>query len=289
MSDYDTNKMNYKQLRNEVQLLRDELALMKRKYEDIIYNLDDDNFSSKIIKERDNMKAEISITAQEIKTKVSRDVLGAYSTISQTAEAITSVVSKNANVKDAIPIRSIEKATDKDAIYVVQDEDDNGLLSETYYYYNDLIKDWEVLDGNNIYTVFNQTTKGFRLKGNVDIDGSLIIDGSVSANAINTENLSCERLYSKGYKTDGYYAKMSSQWGDFGIFTTNAAETANTADAECVWGIYQSDLFTTPVNFYVYGNNYMGYSTTQKRLYPKGEWDFSSATVSNLNTVAVFG
>ena len=40
--------MNFKQLRNEVQLLRDELAIMKRKYEDILYNLDDDNFSRRI-------------------------------------------------------------------------------------------------------------------------------------------------------------------------------------------------------------------------------------------------
>ena len=47
MSD-NINDMNFKQLRNEVQLLRDELAIMKRKYEDILYNLDDDNFSRRI-------------------------------------------------------------------------------------------------------------------------------------------------------------------------------------------------------------------------------------------------
>lgn len=72
MSDNIQN-MDFKKLRKEVQLLRDELALMKRKYEDILYNLDDDNFSSKFLKEKDNMKTQIEITAEGIKTKVSKE------------------------------------------------------------------------------------------------------------------------------------------------------------------------------------------------------------------------
>lgn len=39
MSDKDINKMDFKELRNEVQLLRDELAIFKRKYEDFYHNL----------------------------------------------------------------------------------------------------------------------------------------------------------------------------------------------------------------------------------------------------------
>lgn len=46
MSQYDINKMNFKQLRNAVQELQDRLAIMQRKYEDILYNLDDDNIKS---------------------------------------------------------------------------------------------------------------------------------------------------------------------------------------------------------------------------------------------------
>ena len=55
MSDYNISNMNMKQLRNEVQALRDELAIFKRKYEDVIYNLDTDNFSGRFIKEQANM------------------------------------------------------------------------------------------------------------------------------------------------------------------------------------------------------------------------------------------
>lgn len=98
MSDKDINRMDFKELRNEVQLLRDELAIFKRKYEDIIYNLDYDNFSSALIKEKDGMKAEISVTAEAIATKLSKDdfdkAIKNYSTVEQTALTITSTVTK---------------------------------------------------------------------------------------------------------------------------------------------------------------------------------------------------
>lgn len=90
------SKMNYEQLRDTVQLLSDELALFKRKYEDSINNLDYNNMSAVLIKEKDTMKAQITVTADAIKTMVSEtDLNGAlekYSTIEQTAEAITSTV-----------------------------------------------------------------------------------------------------------------------------------------------------------------------------------------------------
>ena len=53
----DINKMDFKQLRNEVQLLRDELAMFKRVYEDAIYNIDIDNLSTRIVKEKDDKAA----------------------------------------------------------------------------------------------------------------------------------------------------------------------------------------------------------------------------------------
>ena len=66
MSDSNIYNMNDRQLRNEVQLLRDELAIMKRKYEDIIYNLDTDNFSQRVVKQGKDMHTKIEQTADEI-------------------------------------------------------------------------------------------------------------------------------------------------------------------------------------------------------------------------------
>lgn len=88
----DISKMTDKQLRNEVQLLRDELAIMKRKYEDIIYNLDTDNFSSRFVKEQGDMKTAIEVTAKGIKTKVSNEEFESEKI--QTATLISSEIKK---------------------------------------------------------------------------------------------------------------------------------------------------------------------------------------------------
>lgn len=100
MWEADISKMNYKELRNEVQLLRDELAIMKRKYEDTIHNLDSDNFSKSFVVQQNNMKATIKMAADVIKTAVTEDEMNGalenYSTITQTAQQIeTAVVSIN--------------------------------------------------------------------------------------------------------------------------------------------------------------------------------------------------
>lgn len=187
MSEYNINNMDFKQLRNEVQLLRDELAIMKRKYEDIIYNLDTDNFSSRFVKEQGDMRTAIEINAEGISTKVSKDEMDKYSTIQQTAESIQSVVSKGAKLNEAIPIDSLEKLKAEgytEEIYVIkeytQNEDGKNVVkSETYYYFNDITKQWEVLSGDSIYTVFSQTPEGFALKGNVQVDGSCVLTESL--------------------------------------------------------------------------------------------------------------
>ena len=115
MSETDVNKMDFKQLRNEVQLLRDELALFKRKSEDLLYNLDADNFSGGFRKEQDNMKAQMKITAEAIKLMVSdtdlQKELQNYSTIEMTSKAITAEVSKvNENLKSYSTIEMTSKA-----------------------------------------------------------------------------------------------------------------------------------------------------------------------------------
>lgn len=92
MSDIDISKMNYKELRNEVQAIRDELAMFKRKFEDAIYNLDDSNFGKAFTFEKENMKSQIKMTAEKIESTVSKDDLEKYSTIEQTAEQIRTTV-----------------------------------------------------------------------------------------------------------------------------------------------------------------------------------------------------
>lgn len=93
-------KMDFDQLRKAVQLLRDDVDLWKRRYEDAIQNLDESNFGKSFTFTQNGMKAQIKANAQEISTKITAEDLGGalvnYSTISQTADAIqTAVVSVN--------------------------------------------------------------------------------------------------------------------------------------------------------------------------------------------------
>ena len=231
MFDIPISKMNDKQLRNAVQLLYDELAIFKRKYNDAIYNLDSDNLGKSFTIEQNHMKAQIKIAADAIKTMVSESdldkTLENYSTITQTANAIQTVVSKGANLDDAIPISSLEDATDTEAIYVVQETNENGkLLSETYYYFNDITKQWEILSGDSIYTVFNQTAEGFSLKGNVVIDGNTVITKNLTLSGIVTwdmDNSPVKSQYSADATnwhdsfTDGdLYMRMTFNGKDYG-------------------------------------------------------------------------
>lgn len=208
MSNANISTMDLKQLRNEVQLLRDELAITKRKYKDILYNLDDENFSERFVKEKYNMKTAITITAEGIETKVSREEfdsqmiqtasliatkvsnteLGKYSTTAQTENLIQSAV--NALGDDFVTNTIFEQRANSikmsvNAMYSNPVEvdgfnqfnaDENNVYYDTsentYWYFNGA--EWCESNNANFGTVFEQTATGFALKGNVSIDGSLV-------------------------------------------------------------------------------------------------------------------
>jgi hypothetical protein len=167
MSDKDINKMDYKELRNEVQLLRDELAIFKRKYEDLLYNLDTENFSSNIIKEKDGMKTQIELNEKGISTLVSS--LGNYSTISQTNNKIAMVVSKSVSATFKSDVKPTNSNTDSEQ---------KGMICEynsEYYYYNNVSNAWNKCPyQNEIKSLFEQTADGFNLVGDVSVKGRII-------------------------------------------------------------------------------------------------------------------
>lgn len=194
-----------KKLREEVQYLRDELAKMKRHYEDILYNLDYDNFSSQLIKEKDGMKAEITLTAEGLSSKVSKDDFAEYSEISQTAKAISTLVSKNVNLSEAVRVNNKASMTDGGKLYYIQD----GSV-KTYYYYDDTSRAWEVLSGDSINSVFEQTANGFKFKGGVRIDGNQVVLGNLTLGGNITWDLSNSPVQTR-YSVSGN-ANNNNDW-----------------------------------------------------------------------------
>lgn len=298
----DTNAI--KQLCNEVQLLRDELAIMKRKYEDILYNLDTDNFSQRVVKQGKDMYtkieqtageislqaekvgentknlAELQITAKEIQsevfeenengTKTSRitqtaeairsevqsavdgvnddtdEKLKNYSTITQTAEAIRSQAYASADLSSAQEINNISEAVDQTKTYYIPST--NG--TKAYYYYNTISKEWEEIKGGGIETVFEQTAQGFKLKGNVLVDGSCVLTDSLTFDA---SDRPVQVEYSVNGTTNWHTTfvsgsdkfmrlKIGSQWSDaMKIVGTDGMDGLDGAD-----GADGSDATVTP-------------------------------------------
>lgn len=206
-------------------------------------------------------QADIEVNADNIKMRVAKSFT--YETATRAA---------------AVPTASNTTAAQRKKLYFCTS-------TEKYYYWNEISNSWVEASDGCLYSAFIQTADGFKLSGIVEIDGDLITTGTISASRIDTDNLSCTRLYSKGRKT-GYYAKIASNIGDFGIYTSSAAESANPINSNCLWGLYNS---VPNINFYACGNNYMGYDVTNKAIWVKGTWNFTNATVKGLDAIAVFG
>ena len=345
MTTKDINQMDFRELRNEVQSLKDTLTRALRTYEDLLYNLDDDNFSSKIIKEKNDMKTQITVTADglsaqitaisdqaeqlsqlstdisvqagEIETVTKRvsdtetnitnikagydaistqvetieDDLVNYSTITQTADKIASIVAKTWDLNSAIKLNSETELPDvgNNNIYVVSGNDYNGNYIDTYYYYDESLSEWRILSGNSIYSAFEQTPTGFFLKGNVTISGDLITEGIISADRIDVNNLRINKLYSLG-ETNNRYICANSMWGELGAYKNTFGQE------ERLWSITPSEFGA--VSFYQKNNLFLDvYGNSENRLEvsPRGIWDFTFCEEVKLpdsiigGVVAVFG
>ena len=218
MSD-NINSMNFKQLKNEVQSLRDELAIMKRKYEDMIYNLDTDNFSQRVVKQGKDMYTKIEQTAEEISLQAEKidDNETKMAELSVKAGEISSMTKVNISAhfeKDEAPTKANTNNAQKAMLCLYED---------VYYYYNDITEKWEVYPENGLQTLFVQDGDGFRLYGDVKVDGSCVLTESLTFNA-------SDRPVQVEYSVDGtanswhttfvsgsdkfMRLKIGSQWSD---------------------------------------------------------------------------
>lgn len=196
---YDDLKILLKQTLKENQAVKDEISKMKRMYEDLLYNLDDDNFSGRFLKEKDGMKTKITANEEGITAVVSKTsdmenrINGNYeelsSRISQTAESISTEVKKILNLSGAIAVDSISDMTDTSKIYALKSFDGLGQpVYNDYYAYNFISEEFEKLSDDTIYSFFEQTADGFRLKGDVLINGNLVRTIDESGNILEFNN-----------------------------------------------------------------------------------------------------
>lgn len=271
----DISKMDYKQLRNEVQLLRDELAIMQRKYEDILYNLDDDNFSSTLLREKDGMKTSIEVNAEGIKTKVSNEEFESAKT--QLANEITSKVN---TLDGKLSSQISQTASEINATVSANYTDLSGSISSVRQTANgvssrvDNIEDGEF----NGYTLFEQTASKFSFTGNVEISGNAIAGGTITGAAFQDSGGTAKLCLG---------ADSGSSVGDLNLIriSGSGAETN-------IFSVFD-DL--TMIDLKAFGNIFLS-SSTSGTTYPSGTWDFTNCDVKALagggsggTATAVFG
>lgn len=221
MREENIEKMNFKELRAEVQLLRDELAIFKRKHEDAIYNLDSDNFGKSFTVEQNNMKAQIKITADAIKTMVSDTDLAAelekYSTIEQTAEQIELAVVRIDSSTDSKISSKISQSADEIYLTVSQEYETKDDAQDAYDDLDSSISKISV-KANGISTrvtnletfktsVFTQTEYGFTLDGDSTTFTGVIFltdnDGNKRFEMFHDESQGYEQVFISSYGSSG--------------------------------------------------------------------------------------
>jgi hypothetical protein len=157
---------------------------MKREYEDILYNLDDDNFSSRFVREKNNLKTAITQTEKEIKLQASAidENTSAISSLSITAENITSRVEQT----EMDLVSYAEMALTSDEVYsIVSTEYIKGRVDGEYATSDDIYTLQASIEqnaesitmivsdsGSGEESIFKQTADGgFEMSGDVKITG----------------------------------------------------------------------------------------------------------------------
>ena len=142
-----------KRLEDGIAILEEQLVSMKRHYEDLLNNLDEDNFSANYKVQQGNMYSKIEQTAEKIETEVG----AVYNEV---------LVGTKGNP----------------ATHPEEYESYKGSLvswNGNNYRYSSLLGKWEKVDGNSISSSFKQTAEGFYLDGDVKIDGNTYQNGSI--------------------------------------------------------------------------------------------------------------
>lgn len=264
----EVEEMDFKQLRKEVRRLKDELAVMKRSYEDILYNLDTDNFSSRIVKQGENMETAIVQNEEKILLQAEKTAenAGKIASLQVTADEISGKVSVNITAyfeSEAMP-------TAKNTTEIQQQM--LCLYDGNYYYYNKLLGRWQKYDKESgVSTFFSQTADGFELVGDVKVSGDIISGGTISG-----VDIVGVKYWDSG--KNGYlYLRPLTETCDFEVCK---------ADETPIFTVYDDG---TGIGLKCYDYAFLRASVLNGgTTHPQGTWNFSGCTVKGLSQVAVF-
>ena len=148
-------------------------------------------------------ESRLIITDSALNSKI--DGLASESSVTQLSDKLSAIVKKKINETEICEAKSEADFLDTSKFYVIKaydDETGKTVIGETYYYYNSVSKEWEAFDGADIYTVFEQKSDGFYLKGNTVIDGETVITKNLKLSGNVTWDMSNSPVKTE-YSVDG--------------------------------------------------------------------------------------
>lgn len=282
---------------NEVQALADDFIRFKRYVEDALENLDVNNFADGAWKKMVTKFGDVSSAGFEAYADAEKAVARMFAEYEAgSAMTIASIkATADTNKSDISLLSSRIAEADSNIAGVQLQSNANGAFISMFAAASPFD-----IDASKGYT-YNETENKYIFKNSKDenVDVYPADFAGIYINAMNN-NYSEIRLNAKtiafgnsavvddsGLKVTriwdnesnaSYYAKVYSKLGDFGIYSAEASATSNPASPDCLWGVYNS---IDGLTFTHKGNSYMSIGATSA-IYPKGEWDFSSCSVSNI-------
>lgn len=209
----DISEMNFEELRHTVADMRAELTKYKRLINMISEDIENSSFGRSILLQNGKLATEIKVLAGKVESAVTDEDM--ESVITHTANEVAMKVGRGFDVSDAEATTTIPTADgdfDTKTIYkyteTVTDDDGTGREVVTYYFYDETLERWCPIEGDSIYSVFEQTATGFKLKGNVVIDGNTVVTENLKLSGNVTWDMSNSPVKSQ-YSADGV-----SNWAD---------------------------------------------------------------------------
>ena len=291
----------------------DEFIRFKREVTDTLENLDEGNFSGnmkKLIARLGSSSAGFEAYADakqavarmfaEYKTEINKSIASVEAVADANGASITQLVTWQGNVDTSIndlqirdstlaeSISKIEQTANgngatiaslvawkgdaqKSAASIEQAADANGafikmLVSAGSNKDPDEVEPFEIA---GIYmTAMNNNPTEIKLNADVIKFGDY---ASVDDNG----SLRIKRLYH--YGGNQFYAQVGNDAGsfaDFGVY--------DEVNGYWAWRFFNNDMATKVIHLRIYEDDIFGYNGSERKTYPKGVWDFSSCSVSNI-------
>lgn len=304
---------------DDLRKLRDDFVRFKREVTDALENLDESNFSGnmkKIVARLGGASAGFEAYADakqavarmfaEYKTEINKSIASVEAVADANGASITQLVTWQGNVDTSInnlqirdsslaeSISQIEQTANgngatiaslvewkgdaqKSAASIEQAADASGAFIKMLVSAGMPDKNPEEITEDEIAGIYisaMNNSAATESESTIALNANVIKFGDY-ASVDDNGSLRIKRLYHYGGKQ--FYAQVGNDTGsfaDFGVYDEGNGYWA--------WRFFNNDMAAKVIHLRIYEDDIFGYNGSERKTYPKGVWDFSKCSVSNI-------